>query len=510
MITMVDKNLILIKYYRNGDSKSSISRNLKISRKTVRRYIEEHELKIGSSQLSEHLKKGISSQPTYNISNRVKIKLTQEIEEEIKKCLNKNKEKCNQGLRKQIMKKIDIYEYLLSKGYEIGYTTICNYVRGLESSGKERFIKQLYDPGIVCEFDWGEVKLFINGKLQTFNMAVFTSAYSNYRWAKLFHRQDTLAFSQSHIDFFFYLQGVHKELVYDNMRVVIRKFVGKTEKEPTEALLELSNYYKFGFRFCNIRKGNEKGHVERSVEYVRRKAFCIKDEFFDLPEANNHLQKICDKLNNTSQQLSENKTANKLFESEKPHLYNSNIPYKCFKSEYAKVDKYSSIILYGNHYSVPDFLVGKLLDIKVFAEKIDIYYNTELLCSHIRNYGAHTWTLDINHYLTTLSRKPGALKGSMAFSQLSSQIQNVYTEYFINDSRDFIELLQYIKDREINFETVEKSIKKVRQITPTNISKDKILAVMDKEKESVIHEKKDNETYRHSQAILKELSILFN
>jgi hypothetical protein len=106
------------------------------------------------------------------------------------------------------MKKIDIYEYLLSKGYKIGYTTICNYVRSLEFSGKEGFIKQIYEPGIVCEFDWGEAKLFINGKLQTFNQAVFTSAYSNYRWSKLFHRQDTLAFSQSYIDFFSHLQAV--------------------------------------------------------------------------------------------------------------------------------------------------------------------------------------------------------------------------------------------------------------------------------------------------------------
>lgn len=227
------------------------------------------------------------------------------------------------------------------KAYDIGYTTICNYVREVGSSGKEGFIKQIYEPGMVCEFDWCEVKLFIDGKLQTFNQAIFTSAYSNYRLAKLFHRQDTLAFSQSHIDFFSHLQGVHKEIVYDNMRVVIRKFTGRTEKEPSEALLELSNYYKFGFRFCNIRKGNEKGHVEKSVEYVRRKAFCIKDKFSNLSVANKHLQEVSDKLNNTSQQLSGNKTANELFEAEKPHLYKSEIPYKCFKDEHAKVDKYS-------------------------------------------------------------------------------------------------------------------------------------------------------------------------
>lgn len=510
MITMVDKNSILIMYYRDGESKSYISQKLKISRSVVRKYINEHEKTISNSKIKVHLEKGLSSKPCYNCSGRTKVKLVKEVEEEIKKCLNKNTEKCNQGLHKQIMKKIDIHEYLLSKGHEIGYTTICNYVRELESSGKEGFIKQIYEPGIVCEFDWGEVKLFIKDKLQTFNLAVFTSAYSNYRWAKLFHRQDSLAFSQSHIDFFSQLQGVHKELVYDNMRVAVAKFVGRTEKTPTRALLELSSYYKFGFRFCNIRKGNEKGHVERSVEYIRRKAFCVEDKFSDLSEANKHLQEICDKLNDTTQQLSGNKTANELFEIEKSHLYKSKIPYKCFKDEHAKVDKYSCITLYGNRYSVPDFLIGKLLNVRVFAEKIDVYYNTDFICKHTRNYGAHTWDLDINHYLTTLFRKPGALNGSMVLSQLSRQVKNIYTEYFTDDSRGFVELLQYIKDREISFETLETAIKTVKQITPTNISKDKILAVIDKEKEPVVKEKRDNEIYHHSQAMLKELSAYFN
>jgi len=61
-------------------------------------------------------------------------------------------------------------------------------------------------------------------------------------------------------------------------------------------------YYQFAFRFCNVRKGNEKGHVERSVEYIRRKAFSVLDEFEDLPSANTHLLKIVRGLNEKEQQ----------------------------------------------------------------------------------------------------------------------------------------------------------------------------------------------------------------
>ena len=54
------------------------------------------------------------------------------------------------------------------------------------------------------------------------------------------------------------------------MKVSVKRFVGPGEKAPTEALLQLSGYYGFNFRFCNVRRGNEKGNVERSVDKVKR------------------------------------------------------------------------------------------------------------------------------------------------------------------------------------------------------------------------------------------------
>ena len=515
---MVDKTQILLKYYREQKSERAISRELKISRKTVHKYITQHESLIDSDDIEKHLEQGMSLKPRYNTYNRIKRVLTLEIEQEINSCLKKNKEKINTGMRKQIMKKIDIFHYLQEKNYQVSYATVCNYIRETETSGKESFIKQLYQAGEICEFDWGEVKLHINGKLQKFNMAVFTPAYSNYRFAKLYYRQDSLSFSQSHIDFFSHTGGVHKTMVYDNMRVAVAKFVGRSEKTPTKALLELSIYYKFGFRFCNVRRGNEKGHVEKSVDYVRRKSFSLKDEFTSIEQANEHLLQTCEDLNNTGQILKLNQTANELFEHEKPNLFVSKYPYICFENEYAKVDKYSTISYKKNRYSVPDFLVGKLLDIKVFAQKIDLYFNNEQVGSHKRSYGLQTWTMDINHYLTTLKRKPGALKSSLAMNQLSDKIKEIREKYFDNDTRDFIELLQYCKDKNIFFTEVENAVEKVKKITPTSISKDKILAVISKEKELLKNEKNNNlehsyesnEIEKQAIANLQELSKAFN
>lgn len=192
----------------------------------------------------------IVEKPRYNSQNRRKRKLRPEIIEEIKFHLNENELKRTRGEAKRQKKKIDIFEAIQAKGYDISYPTVCNIIRELIKEGAEAYIKTEYPPGDVSEFDRGKVKIFIAGELKNLQMAVFTTAKGNYRYARLFAKQDTPCFLESHARFFEHIGGVYRTLVYDNMKVAVKKFVGLTEK-TTESLLKLSVYYGFKFRFCN-------------------------------------------------------------------------------------------------------------------------------------------------------------------------------------------------------------------------------------------------------------------
>ncbi|MBV3297274.1 DDE-type integrase/transposase/recombinase, partial [Phocaeicola vulgatus] len=172
-----------------------------------------------------------------------------------------------------------------------------------EKKKSEAFIRLFYEPGCIAEFDWGEVLLFIDGVKTKFYLAVFTFGHSNGRYAYLFRHQNTLAFMESHRNFFRDIHGVPAMMVYDNMRVAVKSFVGG-DKKPTEALMKMSGFYCFEYRFCNVRAGWEKGHVERSVEYVRRKAFCLTDHFGDIHSAQEHLNRVCMQVNNEQGSLS--------------------------------------------------------------------------------------------------------------------------------------------------------------------------------------------------------------
>jgi transposase len=407
------------------------------------------------------------------------LRLTQEIQAQIDQLLILNHQKKSQGLRKQLLKKKDILAELHRQGFSIGYTTVCNYIHNKESppSVKEAFIRQSYLPGDVCEFDWGEIKVYLGDSPVRLQLAVFTSAYSNYRYGFIYNRQDTLAFMESHVRFFETIEGVFHQLVYDNMRIAVAKFVGRHEKEPTVSLLQLRGHYGFTHRFCNAYRGNEKGHVERSVEYIRRKAFGMKDHFTDIKEAESWLFKALDKLN-SEKQSGTDKTALEMFMEEKAVLgiLPPSKPVYCEQIQ-LRVDKYATISYRTNRYSVPDHLVGKFVDVSIESHRLNVYYQNEQLACHKRSFAKHDWIIEITHYLSTFKRKPGALPGSVALAG-NTYLKTLYQEYFYGEPKNFIDLLFYCRNCKVSEEKLEDSVQRLLSIGNGELTTEKLRALL--------------------------------
>lgn len=510
---MYTKQEIIIRNHREGKSQRQISRELQINRKTIRKYIEEYELLQTESVRPETaLSTYLSTPPLFRVGIRSKVRLTIEVQNAIDVFLEENGKKIGQGMRKQILKNIDILQLLHDQGLSVGYTTVCNYIRdkqGKSAVSKEAFIRQQYHPGSVCEFDWGEIKLNITGHLRRFQLAVFTSAYSNYRYAIIYQRQDTLAFMESHISFFAHTGGIYHQMVYDNMRVAVAKFVGKHEKEPTQALLQLKGHYQFSHRFCNAYSGNEKGHVERSVEYIRRKAFGFKNDFSTLEEAGTYLESILGQLNKTKQQLT-GLSAMEMFADEKELLWQSNGSLACCDSQQLRVDKYATISYCCNRYSIPDKLVGCFVDVKVFSHKIEVYYQNSLVAAHQRDYGKHQWIIDIEHYLDTFRKKPGALSGSVALTS-SLYLKKLYLQFYANAPRDFIDLLHYCYQNKVSAESLETTVSRLVSLCTQEITTEKLTALLgNKPVEGVKPIAKNNQTVYLAQQQLKQITALMN
>ena len=509
---MYTKQEIVIRSHREGKSQRCISRELGISRKTVRKYIEEYvQLQRECSGSEPVLSQYLSEAPKYKGSKRPKRKLTPKVQSLIDELLSKNEENRQKGMRKQLLKGTDIHAYLLSAGHEISYSTVCAYIAECRNSTKrssEAFIRQEHQPGAQCEFDWGLVKLEIGGKLEQIQLAVFTSAYSNYRYASLYRRQDTLAFQESHVSFIDHCGVVFQQMLYDNMRVAVGKFVGAHEKEPTRALLQLRGHYQFTHRFCNFYRGNEKGHVERSVEYIRRKAFGLKNSFATLEEAEEWLLSVLERLNRTAQQLT-GKTAAELFDEEKNLLPPAPEKMHCSELTIAKVDKYSTFSYKSNRYSVPDHLVGRHVDVQASSHVLRIYYEGQLVAEHPRHYGARQWIITIEHYLETFRRKPGALAGSTALAG-RSLLKELYREYFLDRAREFIELLSYCHEHRISDEELSEAVDTLQTTGVSAITGEHLMALLGNHSNPAVAIAVDSTTTQLALLQLEQQAALFN
>jgi hypothetical protein len=165
---------------------------------------------------------------------------------------------------KQKLTNRQIHEKVVSEGHDISRATVNIHLARIRFKQKEVFIRQEYEYGDRYEFSleprenylWSttsakcgngftrlqaRIILDCGEGVKTYHMAVLTSPGSGFRWAYLYTNQKKAVFLDSHVKFFEMMGGfgilrepskIHRrEVVYDNMRNVVSKFIGRNEKE---------------------------------------------------------------------------------------------------------------------------------------------------------------------------------------------------------------------------------------------------------------------------------------
>ena len=478
----MDKKEQILHYYRvDGMSLREISRRVGLNRKTVTRYVREFE-RMSSQGGEDGIECCLQQKPSYaSCRKSIRTRLTEDVRAEIDYWLEENARRRLKRLHKQCLKRQDIHRALIEKGYFISYSSVCKYIQQRNEAKtrkpKEAFIKQYYEPGQECEFDWGEVKLYIAGKLTTFTMAVFALCHSEGRWAYLFRHQDNLAFMESHRNFFHDVHGVPHTMVYDNMKVAV--ILKPDSKHPTDSLTRMCTFYGFNYRFCNARAGWEKGHVERSVDYIRGRAFTTRINFDSIEAAQQWLSRICDGINREPGSITTENKHEALRRDVNAMLHFPG-DFGCFDLMTCSVDKQSTICVKGCHYSVPDTFVGQTVIVQLYSEKLRIYDTThKKVAEHERSYEKGFWRLDINHYLDTLIRKPGALKGSVALKQMPQKMQELFRVHYTDNGKDFLALLKYCQQNGHDYDDVLKAVKMIRMRGAKHINTDQIKVALE-------------------------------
>ncbi len=310
-----------------------------------------------------------------------------------------------------------IFQRLVEEhSFKGGETTVRNFVNELREelgvSIKEAFIASDPLKRSGAEMDWGEADVDVNGSRTRVYMFCMRAKYSGKIFVKLYPAMVQECFLNGHIEAFAYYGGVYGEVVYDNLSSAVKKVLTGIKRIEQDAFISFRSYYSYSAVFCNRGKGSDKGGVEGLVGYARRNYMTPIPEGKSLDEINEKLLEkcICRDLETTSGQK---KTIGELFSEEQHKLIDlPPEPYNNYKLIDCNVDRYLTVKIDKNFYSVPSGYVDKRVEVELGLYDIRITCKNKLIAKHTRNFGKEEWVINPWHHLPILSNKYRAFETS--------------------------------------------------------------------------------------------------
>jgi hypothetical protein len=206
-------------------------------------------------------------------------------------------------------------------------------------------------------------------------------------------------------------------LIYDNLTTAVRKILQGKLRLEQESFSKFRAYYSFTARFCNADSGNEKGGVEGLVGFARRNYMVPIPEAESLEELNEKL--LADCLSYGSHKMAgRSESVTDLFAGEKAHLLEQpNIAFSNTRLGDARVDKYATVTVDKNRYSVPWKYAGRKLKTIVHVDRVEIFADGKRLAVHERLFGNNKWSLAPEHYLELIQQRPMSFASARVIRQ---------------------------------------------------------------------------------------------
>jgi len=249
--------------------------------------------------------------------------------------------------------------------------------------------------------------------------------------------------------------------------IYVKKILRGKERICQKEYSKFQAYYSFTPRFCNPGQGHEKGGVEGLVGYSRRNYMVPVPKADSLEHLNEMLLQEC--LSYGNHRINgKDKSVNELYELEKAHLLNlPDVKFSNIQTSNGKVDKYSTVIVDKNRYSVPTEYAYLKVRAVLYVSRIKIYYGNRKIATHKRLYDNNQWGLDPSHYLELIQQRPQAFESARPIRKWREKWPSCYEKllsHFCNKqgstkgTKDFINVLMLHNKHKA--EDVKKAIEK--------------------------------------------------
>lgn len=170
-----------------------------------------------------------------------------------------------------------LHRMIQERGFDGSVRQVRRFVRSVRPTrSSEAFMRMTTLPGEQAQVDWGHFgKLRVGRAERPLSCFVMVLSHSRGMYARFSLDQTIPSFLRGHVLAFEALGGVPREILYDNLKAVVLERDGQHVRfHPT--VLELAGHYHFAPKPCAPYRANEKGKVERTIQYIRHSFFAAR------------------------------------------------------------------------------------------------------------------------------------------------------------------------------------------------------------------------------------------
>ena len=313
-----------------------------------------------------------------------------------------------------------IYEEARALGYEGGYDAVRRYANSwAEARGAataQAYVPLIFDPGEAYQFDWSHDVVLINGTTVTVKVAHVRLCHSRMLFVRAYPRESQEMVFDAHDRAFAFFKGACRRGIYDNMKTAVETIFAGKERVYNRRFLQMCGHYLVDPVACTPAAGWEKGQVENQVGLVRERFFTPRLRVKSYDELNGWLLDQCVTYAKAHPHPEfKEKTVWQAFEAERPSLVPYGVRFDGFHAVPASVSKTCLVRFDNNRYSVAASAVGRPVEVRAYAERIELRQDGRIVGDHKRSFGRNETVFDAWHYVPVLARKPGALRNGAPF-----------------------------------------------------------------------------------------------
>jgi transposase len=369
-----------------GVSVRQISKRLSMARKTVRKILGRH-------------------QPPAKVASAPRGSLLDAYEKVIDKLLDDTPE----------MLAPAVLERLRPLGYTGGVTILRARLRRLRQQGRrEAFLTLHFEPGAAVQIDWADFGFALPGVARRVSAFVAVLCHSRYLYIEFTLSQSMGTFLRCMDRCLEFFQGSTAADIFDNMKTVVLSHTASATVFNPRFLAYARVRGGFAVVACNVRKGNEKGRVERPIGFVRRR-FWPGRRFRDLFDLNTQATAWRDDFANGRVHEETGKVPSLVFRHEEKRQLKPlpNTPFDTDEIEGTSVTKMFRVNFDRNRYSVPWRLVSQSVLVRANDDTVRVFLGTKQVAIHPRSWGVGEDIEHPSHKQGLLEHKPRAAAGAL-------------------------------------------------------------------------------------------------